>query len=193
MRSFLLKVHIYTGLLCSSYLLVFGISSLNFNHKFGKPGNETVKWERSLKVVNAENDAALSATVRDALGLIGWVVAWETGRDDRGNLHFSLERPGKRYIIHVLFDENRVKVEETRLGFWAVVNSLHALMRLPSSPFMTLWGVYTELCVWVVLFSSASGIYLWTRRRSERLVGWILLGCASGTSLLFMSYVWWRG
>ena len=193
MRSFLLKVHIYAGLLCSSYLLIFGISSLNFNHNFGKPGNEKVAWERSLKIVDMPDKEALSASVRDALGLIGWPVAWEIHRDDRGNLRFSLERPGKKYSIHVLLDENRVRVEETRLGFWDVVKSLHALMRIPSSPFMSLWGVYTELCTWVVLFSAASGVYFWTRRRGERLIGWILLGCASGSCFLFMVYVWWRG
>jgi hypothetical protein len=193
MRSFLLKVHIYAGLLCSSYLLIFGISSLNFNHGFGKPGDEKVVWQRSLKVEDMPDNEALSASVRDALGLIGWPVTWEIHRDDRRNLRFSLERPGKKYSIHVLFDENRVRVEETRTGFWAVINALHAHMGLPSSGFMNLWAAYTELCTWVVLFSAASGVYFWTQRRSERLIGWILLGCASGSSLLFMGYVWWRG
>jgi hypothetical protein len=193
MRSFLLKVHIYAGLLCSSYLLIFGISSLNYNHNFGKPGDEKVTWERSMELVNMEDNMALSEIVRDKLGLIGWSLPWDTRRDDRGNLHFGLSRPGKYYLIHVLLDESRVRVEETRRGFWAVVNSLHALMGVPSSRFMTLWGAYTELCTWVVLFSAASGIYLWTQRQKERVVGWILLAGASGTSLLFMVYVWWRG
>ena len=193
MRSLLLKIHIYGGLLCSSYLLIFGISSLNYNHNFGKPANEKVTWERSLELVNVEDNMALSESVRDKLGLIGWSLPWDTRRDDRGNLHFGLSRPGKYYLIHVLLDENRVTVEETRRGFWAVINSLHARMGVPSSRFMNLWGVYTELCTWVVLFSAASGVYLWTRRQQERVVGWILLAGASGTSLLLMVYVWCGG
>ena len=193
MRSLLLKVHIYAGLSCSSYLLIFGISSLNYNHNFGKPSNQKVTWERSLKLSDTRNDAALSETVRDALGLMGWPLPWETHRDGDGNLRFGLSRPGKHYTIHVLFDKNQVRVEETRKGFWEVVNRLHAVMAVPSSPFMRFWGAYTELCTWVVLFSTASGVYLWTRRRSERLTGWILLAGGPGTSLLFMVYVWWRG
>lgn len=193
MRSLLLKVHIYAGLICSSYLLIFGISSLNYNHNFGKASIESVTWERSLKLVDMENNMALSKAVRDALGLIGWPLPSETHRDDQGNLHFGLYRPGKKYTIRVLFDENRVRVEETRKGFWEVFDSLHAKMGVPSSRFMSLWGVYTELCTWVILFSTVSGVYLWTRRRSERLTGWILLAGGSGTSLLFMVYVWWRG
>ena len=193
MRSFLLNIHIYTGLLCSSYLLIFGISSLNFNHHFGKPRDERVVWERALVVINQQDNEALGATVRDQLGLFGWPLPHDMKRDDKGNFHFGMGRPGKQYSIHVFFYQNRVKVEETRKGFWSIVDSLHALMRVPSSPFMFYWGVYTELCTWAVLSSAASGVYLWARRRKERFIGWVILGAASGTSLLFMLYVWWRG
>jgi hypothetical protein len=193
MRSFLLKLHLYGGLLCSSYLIIFGISSLNYNHNFGKPGNEKLAWERSLKVVDIGNDLAVADAVRDALGLVGWSLPWEMRRDDQGNLHFGVSRPGKHYAIHVFFDENQVKVEETRRGFWAIINSLHGNMGVPASRFMNLWGAYTELCTWVVLFSAASGVYLWTRRRKERIVGWLLLVGGTVPSLLLMFYVWWRG
>ena len=193
MRSWLLNVHIYLGLLCSSYLLIYGISSLNYNHEFGKPWNDKVKWERPMTIANMENNLALSESVRDALGLVGWPLPWETRRDERGNFHFGLSRPGKHYSVDVLFAENRVAVEETRKGFWAVINSLHGRMTVPSSPFMSLWAVYTELCNWVVLFAAASGIYLWTRRHKERAIGCILLGFTSGVSFLFMVYVWWIG
>jgi hypothetical protein len=78
MRTILLKLHIYAGLLCSSYLVIFAISSLNYNHNFGRPKHEKVTWERSLKLGDIENDMALSEAVRDALGLIGWPLPWET-------------------------------------------------------------------------------------------------------------------
>jgi len=183
----------YAGLLCSSYLLIFGVSSLNYNHKFGKPRNEKITWERLLTISNMEDNRALSEAVRDSLGLVGSPPPWEACRDERGNFHFGLSRPGKKYTIHVFFDENRVSVEETREGFWAVINSLHALTTVPASRFMRLWGSYTELCTWVVVFAAASGVYLWTRRQKERVVGWVLLFGPSGASLLFIIYVWWRG
>ena len=34
MRKWLLNIHLYGGLLCSSYLLLYGVSSLYFNHEF---------------------------------------------------------------------------------------------------------------------------------------------------------------
>ena len=195
-RSLFLKIHIYAGLLCSSYLLIFGLSSLNYNPHFGKPTDDAdaTSWERRIELTNVDgNDRAFSGAISDSLGLIGWTIPWETYRDDDRNLHFGLNRPGKKYTIHAFFDDGRVRVEERRTGFWSVINSLHALMRLPYSPFMDPWGAYTELCTWVVLFSAGTGVYFWARRRSERLVGWVLLATGSGTSLLFMLYVWWRG
>ena len=194
MRSLLLKIHLYAGLLCSSYLVIFGLSSLNYNHHFGEPGDTRLpSWERAMQVTDREDTRALSNEVTEALGLIGWTIPWRTHRDDDGNLHFDISRPGRKHTVHVYFDEGRVEVEPTRTGIWSIVNSLHALMRLPYSPFMSLWGVYTELCTWVVLFSAGTGVYLWTRRRRERLIGWAILAAGSGTSLVFMFYVWWRG
>lgn len=193
MRNLVLKIHLYAGLLCSSYLVIYGISSLNFNHQFGKPGEEKVKWERSIAITNSDNDQALSESVRDALGLMGWPLPWETQRDKEGNFQFGLSRPGKHYTIRVLFGERRIVVEETRKGIWAVVNSLHGHMGVPPSTFMGLWRWYTELSTWVVLFAAVSGIYLWTRRRNERNIGIITLSATTGASLLFMFYVWWIG
>lgn len=194
MRSLLLKIHLYSGLLCSSYLIIFGVSSLHFNHPFTESSPTPLpSWERQLQVTDRDDTRALSNEIREAIGLMGWTIPWRTYRDDDGNLHFDVDRPGKKYTVHVFFKEGRIKVDEARTGFWPVVNSLHALMRLPSSPFMSLWGVYTEICTWVVLFSAGSGIYFWTRRHRERLIGWLMLAAGSGASLSFMVYVWWRG
>jgi hypothetical protein len=123
---------------------------------------------------------------------MGYPLPWETRRDSTGALHFGLARPGKKYTIHAFPAQNLVKVEENRRGYWEVIRQLHGLMRLPSSRFMSFWGVYTEICVWTVLFSAASGVYLWTARRSERRIGYALLG-ATGGSLLWMLYLLLRG
>ena len=193
MRGLILKIHMYGGLFCASYLLIFGLSSLNYNHRFGQPSDEKITWERALPVRDMDDLHKLSEQVRDDLGLVGWTLPWETRRDKGGNLHFGLARPGKHYTIHVFFKEGKIEVEESRKGFWQVINRLHALMRLPSSVFVSSWGIYTEICVWMVLFSAASGVYLWATLKRERLTGLALLGGSALLSLLFMFYVWWRG
>jgi len=182
-------------LLCSAYLIIFGFSSLHFNHPFAfaKPGEAKVTWEQTLPLELAQDNPKAAESVRDALGLMGWMPRQRMRRDDAGNLQFDLERPGKSYTIHALVKEGRVKVEERRRGFWPVVNSLHALMAVPNSKLAGLWGWYTELCTWVVLFGAVSGVYLWASSARERRAGLWTLGAATAASLGLIVYVVLRG
>ena len=195
MRNWVLRVHLYLGLLCSSYLIVFGVSSLNFNHPFDftKPRAEKVTWERSMALPPVAENEAESEAVRDALGLMGWTIPWETSREDSGNLHFGLARPGKHYTIHVLRGDGKVRVDERKEGYWTVVRSLHGNHGVPRSKLMTAWGWYTELCTIVVLFAAASGVYLFATRRKDRRAAWAVFGAATALSLAFMLYLRYGG
>src|SRR5688572_6085508 len=86
LRKTILNVHIYGGLLCFSYLIIFGISSLNFNHPFAftRAKQAQMTWEQPVHVpalptsspaMTAEQRVATKAAanhaVREALGLFG--------------------------------------------------------------------------------------------------------------------------
>jgi hypothetical protein len=247
MRAILLKLHLYAGLLCSSYLILFGVSSLNFNHRFGSPASLKVERQRALGALPAlGDDQRLAEALRDSLGLVGWTLPWETRRaetEDSLYFHFAVSRPGKDYQVRVqsprdlgaLAEESLprqapapksesapatagkkppqtappspqlaipplreplhlVFIEETHTGIWSILNALHGFSgALPRAGFMRVWSIYTEVCVWVVFFSAISGVYLWTAKAGERLVGLILLAGGAGGGLLFMLYVWLWG
>lgn len=191
MRKWLLNIHLYGGLLCAPYLIIFGFSSLEFNHHFAfvTPKPHPSKWEASLIVGPLTNNDALAESVRDSLGLMGWPLPWRTKRDSAGDLEFDLERPGKSYTIRTELKEHRARVEERSKGFWQVVTSLHALGAIPNSRFAPWWGGYTEVCTGFVLFASASGIYLWVNSKRERRWGVISLLVATVLSLGLMAFV----
>jgi hypothetical protein len=186
---------LYLGLLCSSYLVVFGVSSLNFNHpfEFTKPRTRTVTWERPAALPPAADNAAESEAVRESLGLMGWPLPWETRRDPSGDLHFGLARPGKHYTIHVLRGTGAVRVEERAEGYWTVLRHLHGNHGVPGSRLMAVWGWYTELCTLVVLVAAASGVYLFATRKKDRGAATAILGVATALSLAFMLYVRFAG
>ena len=50
MRKWMLYIYLHAGLLCSSYLLLYGISALDFNHEFISDDikNSTTTWTRTL-------------------------------------------------------------------------------------------------------------------------------------------------
>jgi len=188
MRNFILKIHLYGGLLCSPYLLLFGLSSLHYNHHFTQPGDDRVTWTHPIRLDTSIEKRKMGQAVRDSLGLMGWGPWWEVRQNDT-ETRVQITRPGKKYNVRIPNQGGVAEVEEIRLGYWRVINSLHALMRVPNSTFMSFWGIYTEICTWVVLFSAASGVYLWTARKSERRIGWSLLGAGSGPAVVLVFYV----
>jgi hypothetical protein len=192
MRKWMLKIHLYGGLLCAPYLFIFGFSSLHFNHHFGFIKDEpqpSSHWEAPLNVQPVKDNDAMAGSVRDSLGLMGWPLPWKTKRDPAGNLEFEMERPGKSYTIRAELTEHRAQVEERKKGFWQVVNSLHALGPFPNSRFVFLWGGYTELCTAFVLFAAVSGIYLWLNSKRELRVGLLALVAALLMSFGLMFFV----
>ena len=187
----MLNIHLYGGLLCAPYLIIFGFSSLHFNHHFAfvTSKSQPLNWEAPLRVESVKDNDAFAESVRDSLGLMGWPLPWKTRRDAAGDLEFDLERPGKSYTIHTELKDHQARVEERRKGFWQVFNSLHALGAVPNSKFVLLWGGYTEVCTGFVLFAALSGIYLWLNSKRERVAGAVALIAAVAGSLALMFFV----
>jgi hypothetical protein len=211
-RRLILNLHTYGGLLCFSYLILFGISSLNFNHPFAftRAKSEPRHWEQKVELpdlprvtpdLKGEQRVAAKAQanhmVRRALGLYGHQRPWKESwwdPNDPNHYHASLVRPGVEYEVDVYLDKELAKVTETRTGVWQVIQGLHGFHgKMPDSRFVSTWGVYTELCTFVVLFAGASGIYLWTQRRNERRIGYVLLSGAGLVSLALMILFALRG
>jgi hypothetical protein len=205
MRKLLLNIHLYAGLLCFSYLIIFGISSLNFNHPFPftRALSEPVTWTQSISVPDlprlegvapdqlVPTKARANHMVREALGLIGHQKPWkESYWKDSDVYHASLTRPGKTYEVDYNTRTNLATVTETRTSVWAIMKNLHGFHgMMPGSPFVSSWSIYTELCTLTVLFAGGSGIYLWTRRRRERRAGLIALASAFAFSIALMIYI----
>jgi hypothetical protein len=162
-KKLILNLHIYGGLLCFSYLIIFGISSLSFNHPldFMKATSAPVQWERKIDLPDLPRltsemtgpqriatKAAANHAVRRALGLFGNQRPWQQsfwGEDDPNHYHASLVRPGRQYEVDVYLDRGVAKVTETRLSTWAVIRALHGFHgTMPDSPLVTAWGWYTD-------------------------------------------------
>jgi hypothetical protein len=180
MGNLLLKFHLYSGLICFWYLLILGLSALNFNHHFPfmQSHGKVTDWTKTVQLSNTfHDDLKVSEALRDSLSLIGWPLPWETYRDSTGIFHFSVEQPGKRYVISYSFNNRIAQVQESRKGFWQVVNALHGSGGVPNSVVMEGWTWYTRLTIVLVLFSLFLGISMWYRGIRDKKAGrYILVG-----------------
>jgi hypothetical protein len=191
LRKILGKIHTWLGLLCAPYLIIFGFSSLHFNHHFGfvESGRYDVDWEQQVSVADTSDDGALAVRVRDEMGLPGWVPWWLYDRQEDNTFAFNVNRPAKQYRVTVDPARTNASVVETRQGPFRVLNTLHALENVPGLGFTAWWKYYTYLSVLFVMYAGFSGIYFWSKRRDKTVVDWILFAGICGGSLLFMVFV----
>ena len=192
----MLKIHYLGGLACFWYLLVLGVSSLQFNHHFPfmSQSGEPRLWHYKMKApLTSTNDAELALTLRDSLSLIGWPLPWEFKRDSTGLFHIVLEQPGKRYEIDYTSRDNMASVTEIPKGFWRVFNSLHGAGEVPNAPLTIVWRWYTRLTIAVVVFSVFSGIYVWYVKRRNRKSGLFILIVSLFLALAWMFQLYLNG
>jgi hypothetical protein len=201
LRKIILNIHIYGGLLCFSYLILLGISTLNFGHPFAfTNGAITTTWTQPLQLpqlmhADARKARGLSRArtqndrmILDALGSFAWPNTIGEGNwkdDDTWHAHFA--RTGKEYDVDIHVREGTATITQSRKNIWTLIRGLHGGHdTFAGSTFASTWAWYTDLCTGVVLFAGISGVYLWTRRRRERAIGLILVFAATVVSLSLM-------
>jgi hypothetical protein len=169
-RRIILNVHIYSGLLCFSYLILFGISALNFNHRFAftKSPASVTTWTQpmalpaldrndgeAVRVRRENNEAILRALGSFTLSNPNVDGGWT----DADTYHARFLRPGKQYDVDVHVSRGTATITQTRASFWTLVRDLHGAYAVyPESLLASSWGWYTNLCVFVVVFGAISGI-----------------------------------
>lgn len=157
-----------------------------------KKSDDTRSFQKQIVLPHYLDDKQFSEAVRDSLQLMGMISPWGMVKDSN-DFRFVVIHPGCEYIIKTITDNNMVTVEENRKGFWPVFNALHGFNgKLPGnrSVFISGWGYYQNFSALVMLFSIISGIYIFLKRKNERIAGLLMLFSAVIISLFIMLSVW---
>lgn len=190
LRKVIYTVHLYGGLLAVPYLIIFGISSLDFNHHFlGKARSAPVTWSGSFTPKPELSDKDSAAWIRDSLNLVGWIPNPHFRRIDAANIQFKVLHPGKNYIIRAQLQEGRAEVEEERQSMGYVLVATHGNRGVPGSGLMDIWAYYGQFCGLLVTFSALSGVYLWLEAGRDRFSGTLIVLIALALSLAFLGWI----
>jgi hypothetical protein len=191
LRKNLSKIHIWGGLLCAPILVLFGFTTLHFNHQFSfmNAGEKTMRWEKEIEVQNSDDNDELCRGIYQALALRGNIYYWTANRDDNGEFSFRAKHPGKNYIVRVDQARRLATVEETRFGPLTVASELHGARTYTGAGLGILWVIYTYLSIAFVVFAGVSGVYFWSKHRDKTRLDWVLLLGVAGGSLLLLATV----
>ena len=192
-------LHLYIGLFISPFVLVFSISVFFLVHSWLpkiRPETSTTRFVSGLPLPGDQNKLsgrplidALKPTLETAgvHGEVGFVRHLEE------QLIIPVTIPGRETTVSVNIPKREATIVTRGTGLAAALVSLH---KSPGQHgpdirmnwfYMKAWRWLADATVYLVLFISVSGIYLWYVLRAERLVGLILL-CVGALWFFGMAY-----
>lgn len=185
-------LHLCFGLFVSPFVLLFAVSTLMFNHTW-RPGEagETVRGpELPVEIPEGAEGIEQAKAVMRQLGVSGEIQNLFRRKE---RLTVPIMAPGRRATVRVDLARGVATVEAQETGFW------DGLLYLHKSPgphvaairgnwvFTRIWRWMADSVVCLVLFISASGIYMWIVLKAERRVGLVMAGAGC---LSFFALVW---
>lgn len=186
-------LHLYFGLFVSPFVLLFAGTVLFLNHA----KVATDRWDSAAAFENLRipegveaargPDAVTRAKAMlaqlDANGEIGFT------RYVKATNHFvfPVSRPGLELLVDVDLNARSATVSRRATSFWESLAYLH---KMPGPHNVAIRGNWTGTRVWrwvadatvyLLLFISISGIYLWWAIKAERKIGLSLLTAGAAT------------
>jgi hypothetical protein len=180
--------HLYAGLFVSPFILLFSLSVLFLNHaKIDPNGWSDVGPPQGVRIPAGLDTAQGPAAIPLARDILSQVAGrGEIGftRFVRKTRHFvfPVSRPGLEMNVDVDVDAGTAVVSRRRTGILEALAYLHKLpgphnANIRGNWVVTrFWRVVADTTIYLTLFISVSGIYLWYVLKAERRVGLALLG-----------------
>jgi hypothetical protein len=184
-------LHLYFGLFISPFVLVFSVSVLFLNH--GKVNSskwtsiETIRPVRMPPGIDAAQGPAGIVLAQDILSQVK--VEGEIGftRFVRTTRHFTfpVSKPGLEATVDVDVDAGIATVSRRKTGVLEAFAYLHKMpgphnVNIRGNWVWTrMWRVFADATIYLALFISVTGVYLWCVLKAERTVGFALLAAGA--------------
>jgi len=195
MNQLIKKIHIYSGLISFTALLIYGVIGIVATflpRPDDRPKPEATVREISLSVPEDLDDRQLADHIRSELDLplTRRAPDWSLGRNKKNNLRFRLPTPGHYHDVVVMEQENRIRITTQPYDLWQYLFHLHEMTPQPSQDDLRkrLWAYYGLFNVWALIMMSCSGVYLWlsTKRRKY---WWAQISFSVGTLTFVALYL----
>jgi hypothetical protein len=178
-------LHLYVGLFISPFVTVFALSVIFLNHAWlpwgGADAGEVSMATVAIRAADVENSLDLAKQIQRQIGVPGEIDFINRNEEER-RVSFPITAPGERTMVRVDLRTGVAELERRETGVWDAMVYLH---KMPGPHnvamrgnwlFTRVWGWLADATAYLLLFVTASGVYLWTAVRAERKTGLIFLG-----------------
>ena len=186
-------LHLYFGLFISPFILLFAASVFYLNHGKLIAGAEApVEIYRDLDVPDGfdrlkgreavDRATAILPQVRVS-GEIGYLRYVATNR----HLIFPVSKAGAEATIDVDLDARTATVKRRTMNLWESLSYLHKMPGPHNAAIRGnwigtgIWRLFADATIYLILFISLTGVYLWWAIKAERRIGTALLAAGAFT------------
>lgn len=182
--SLVRSLHLYLGLFISPFILVFSISVIVFNHPQSTSRLLPVKSLPLMKsrLDNIPYDSTDLLTARAIIQMLDIKGEVDFIFQNENEISFPVKQPGSKTQITVNKNTDSVYIKRQVEGALGAITYLHSMPGphnqkiRGNSVFVKIWRILADVVVYVVLFLSVSGIFLWYFLKVERNLGFFSLG-----------------
>lgn len=183
------NIHLFLGLLCFSFLLMYSVSAVQMSHVDWFSMEPTVT-DQSVAVspAEAQNPRAFAQRLMQA-GMWGEL---QNVNQDAAGFRFRILRAGTIHDIDYAAGSPAAQIKTSVSGIMGMMNRLHHTAGFYREQSVThWWAVFVALASLALLTLGATGVYLWFRTYKERLLGGIFLsiGLFVGFGLLIATRI----
>ncbi len=185
-------LHLYVGLALSPLVLLFAISVILLDHpSIPLAGARGVRKTQAIMQIpeNLEHLEGMARAqafqqIMRQLGVVG-EISYINYNPNQHRMLAPVFKPGSEITLDVNLSAHTASLEERKTGILAALIYLHKSPGPRNADIRGNWS-YTRVWRWLadamaylLLFVSASGIYLWWVIRAERKIGLLLLGAGA--------------
>ena len=184
-------LHLYLGLLVSPFVIAFAVSVLFLNHAKVDTGAaisvttvRDVRIPAALETSRGREAADRAREIVDQVRITGEIGFVRYVRKEQ-RFVIPVSTPGLETIIDLDVPSRTAVVSQRTMGILESVGYLHKSpgphnADLRGNWFWTrVWRWLADGTVYLLLFISATGLYLWFAIKSERRIGFALLGAGA--------------
>jgi hypothetical protein len=192
-------LHLYFGLFISPFVLLFAASVIFLNHaKVSIDAWTSVDTVANLHIPEGIDTATGPDAVGRAQAILSQIdLSGEIGftRYAKATRHFifPVSRPGLETTVDVDLAMRSATISQRATSLWEALAYLHKMPGPHNAAIRgnwmgtRVWRLFADGTVYVILFLSLTGIYLWWALKAERKIGFVLIA-AGALSLAGLVY-----
>ena len=189
------KVHLYSGLVVLSFLMMYFVSGYVMIHRpwFGGQSNKPpagVRTESLAGYAGPRGDAdALAAHVAERFDLRGRRNVPPPARQPKQAIRFNVFRPGTIHQVEIPHGGDAVTITTTRENLAGVLVQLHRVHGYGGGWIWNAFVLFNDLASASCIVFALTGVYLWWKTARRKIWGVLCLGASCAYTIGTILYL----